>query len=99
MNVYNSGQQGLWNSHSKRIKLEGQNISGDSVLTREKLYSGQQNKNSSDIPEIDYFSFGVCDIIIWSSPLGFTGTESLSVLDDLQQMVEDGNQKVILLRR
>ena len=54
--------------------MEGQNISGDSVLTREKLYSGQQNKNSSDIPEIDYFSFGVCDIIIWLSSLGFIGT-------------------------
>ena len=58
MTVFNSGQQGIWNSHTKRIKMEGQNISGDSVLTREKLYSGQQKKNSSDISEIDYFSFG-----------------------------------------
>ena len=89
MNVYNSGQQGIWNSHSKRIKMEGQNISGDSVLTREKLYSGQQ----STIPEIDYFS-----LVSVISSLDYLHSESLAlslaVIDDLQQMVEAWNQKV-----
>ena len=51
------------------------------------------------LTRIDYFSFGVCDIIIWSPPLGFTGTTlSLSVSDDLQQMVEAWDQKVSEIR-
>ena len=73
--------------------MEGQNISGDSVLTREKLYSGQQ----STIPEIDYFS-----LVSVISSLDYLHSDSLAlslaVLDDLQQMVEAWDQKVSEIR-